>query len=139
MRKYYNEFNEEYERGYRAGRREALRESKDDFLSFEEVNDIIFKTAKKYGLKATRHNSKELYSINIEHVGNLHFYSDKDLTSMDLTERSIVCTVSIEGAFNSGSNEKDIRRFADKIKQINAILNVWKELDSIDLTYKMFL
>lgn len=40
MRKYYNEFNEEYERGYRAGRREALRrlDESDNEENLIEVN-----------------------------------------------------------------------------------------------------
>lgn len=137
MRKYYDDVNEEYERGFRAGRREAMRmsESFDDLLTFEEVNDIIVKTAKKHGLKATRHSPDDLYSIDIRDVGRLDFYPSMNLDNFKKGDTHINYDVEIKGYFNSGTSLEDFHEFESSVDKINRIVAVWNDLKSINLSF----
>lgn len=139
MRKYYNEFNEDYERGYRAGRREALRNlneikftDADAFIKeypflkdYKEVYSKVFKIAKKYGF---------VFDVDREGHFCLNDGSHKPNVDMVFTHESfgkpqIGFGINIESSCNI-YKEEDMKKVENTISQISEAVEFMKEVYS---------
>ena len=134
MRKYYDETNEEYERGYRAGRREALRnldESNNKVLTVEEVNDIIRKMSKKYKYFYPGEQQNGFLTLNadLKSSGGLYFYPERN------KNKDGSYNLGITGHFSSRGDIADLRVFKAYANQANLLADMWKEIESMNITF----
>lgn len=145
MRKYYDDFNEDYEKGFEDGRKEFLEESNNDILSEEEVKDIIYETAKKYGLAVKSNKHYNYYYVRIyvrdEKFGGIEIRYDiandvplKKWDKNNSRHTNPELKLAIEGYLEQ-KDDKTLRDFELLAKQLNPLLKFWKELESMRLRF----
>ena len=111
MRKYYNNFNEDYELGYEKGRRDALRELRE---SADDIDSIVG----KYGFF---HDKSDRKSVKIYAIAPYAPYVDITLLKPSEGHSSLMIT---------GDNRvMDKKKFKGYIELINKIEPMMKELE----------
>ena len=133
MRKYYDETNEEYERGYSAGRREALRcldESNSKIFTVDEVNEILYKMSKKYKYFYPREKKNGFITLQSDfNSSGLYFFIERD------RNKDGSHNLGIAGHFSSRGDVADLRVFNAYVNDAKRLSDMWKEIESMNITF----
>ena len=108
-----------------------------EYRSIEEINNDIIKIAEKYGLKIEKPNQKEIIdSIETNpRLGSLSIMSEINFKKLN---NDFVCyQVTVEGRFDVIEKTNNVEEFKNFVEQLNNLTNAWKELNSINLNYKI--